>query len=81
MIKSNLPILMARQRMKVIDVARELGVHRSSIDLLYKDQAKRIDLELLNKLCNLFKCTPCEILEYVPDKEEEESSSVHSAER
>lgn len=81
-IRSNLPILMAQRRMKVIDVARALGVHRSAIDLLYKDQAKRIDLEVLNRLCELFDCTPCDILEYVPDKAGEASeSSVHSTEQ
>lgn len=71
MIRSNLPVLMAKKRMKVIDVARAIGVHRSTIDLLYKDAAKRIDVEVLDKLCKLFECTPCDILEFVPEDGEQ----------
>lgn len=62
MIKSNLSTLMGSKRLKVIDVAREIGVNRNAIDLLYKDEAKRVDVEVLDKLCKFFKCTPNEIL-------------------
>jgi putative transcriptional regulator len=47
-----------------IDVAREIDVNRSSIDLLYNNEAKRIDLETLDKLCKFFDCTPNEILNF-----------------
>jgi putative transcriptional regulator len=53
---------MGRDKLKVIDVARELGVHRNTITLLYKEEAKRIDLETLEKLCELFKCDISDIL-------------------
>ncbi|QCU91005.1 helix-turn-helix domain-containing protein [Thiomicrorhabdus sediminis] len=64
MINSNLSTLMGSRRLKVIDVARELGVNRSSIDLLYNNQAKRVDLETLDKLCKFFECTPNDILNF-----------------
>ncbi|PLA73707.1 Cro/Cl family transcriptional regulator [Hydrogenovibrio sp. SC-1] len=67
MINTNLHLLMAEKRLKVIDVARELGIHRNTIDLLYKGEAKRVDLEVLNKLCNLLQCTPNDILVYKKD--------------
>jgi len=75
MIKSNLSTLMGQHRMKIIDVARAIGVHRNSIDLLYKDEAKRIDIETLDKLCTLFKCTPNDILSYTPPTEEESGNT------
>ena len=68
MIESNLSTLMGAKRLKVIDVARELGLNRNAIDLLYKDEAKRIDLDALDKLCNFFECTPNEILNYTPGR-------------
>ncbi|PLA73698.1 Cro/Cl family transcriptional regulator [Hydrogenovibrio sp. SC-1] len=64
MIQSKLSVLMGERRMKVIDVARELGIKRNAIDLLYKDESKRVDIELLDQLCNLFDCTPNDILHY-----------------
>lgn len=67
MIESNLSTLMGAKRLKVIDVARELNLNRNTIDLLYKNEAKRIDLDALNKLCDFFKCTPNDILKYIPD--------------
>ncbi len=65
MINSNLSTLMGSRRLKVIDVAREIDVNRSSIDLLYNNEAKRIDLETLDKLCKFFDCTPNEILNFI----------------
>lgn len=67
MIRCNLSTLMGRDKLKVIDVARAIDVHRNTITLLYNEEAKRIDLETMDKLCNLFKCTPCELFEHVPD--------------
>lgn len=72
MIRCNLSTLMGREKMKVIDVARALNIHRNTVTLLYSEEAKRIDLETLNGLCRLFKCTPNDLFEYVPDKTDSE---------
>lgn len=37
---------------------------------LWRDDWKRADLKTLNTLCNLFKCTPNDLLEYKADPEE-----------
>jgi putative transcriptional regulator len=58
---------MGSKRLKVIDVAREIGVNRNAIDLLYKDEAKKVDIEVLDKLCKYFKCTPNDILVFEPE--------------
>ncbi|BBP44541.1 transcriptional regulator [Thiosulfativibrio zosterae] len=67
MIKSNLSTLMGSKRLKVIDVAREIDVNRNAIDLLYKDEAKRVDIEVLDKLCKFFECTPNDILVFTTE--------------
>lgn len=64
MIDSNLSTLMGSKRLKVIDVAREIKVNRSSIDKLYNNEAKRIDLDVLDKLCDFLECTPNDILKF-----------------
>jgi len=62
-IKCNLNKFMAEQRLKVADVAQEIGVHWKSISLLYYDKAKRIDCELLYKVCKYFNCSVGDMLE------------------
>ena len=56
MIKNNLSMYMGRDKLKMVDVAEKIGVHRNTISLLYKEEAKRMDLETLEKLCDLFNC-------------------------
>ena len=68
MIKCHLSRLMGEHKLKVMDVARETGLHRNTITLLYKETATRIDLEAIEQLCKLFKCSVGELLEYVPQK-------------
>ena len=70
MIKCNLSILMGRNKMKVIDVARATKLHRNTITLLYNEESARVDIEVMNKLCKLFECSVGELFEYVPDDNE-----------
>jgi putative transcriptional regulator len=59
---------MGEHKMRIADVARETGLSRATITLLYKETAQKIDLEVLDKLCVLFDCELKEILERVPHK-------------
>ncbi len=54
--------------MKIADVARETGLHRNMITLLYNETASRVDLEAMEKLCKCFEVTVGELFEYVPKK-------------
>lgn len=63
-IKCHLSRLMGEKKLKIADLARELGVHRNTITLLYYEKAKRIDFEVLDKLCKYFNCAVGDILEF-----------------
>ncbi|MCX7857815.1 MAG: helix-turn-helix transcriptional regulator [Deltaproteobacteria bacterium] len=67
MIKCHLSRMMGERRIKISDLSRELGVHRNSIALLYHEKAKRVELDLLDKLCKYFGCKVGDILEYKED--------------
>jgi putative transcriptional regulator len=56
---------MGEHKMNIADVARETGLHRNTVTLLYKETAHRIDLDALDKLCNLFECEVSDLLEQV----------------
>jgi putative transcriptional regulator len=69
MIKCHLSRLMGERRLKVVDVAREIGVHRNSITLLYNETANRVDLLTINALCKFFDCKIEDLFEFVDDED------------
>lgn len=67
MIRCHLARLMGEHKMRIADVAREAGLSRATVTLLYKETAQKVDLEVLDKLCELFDCQLSDILEHVPN--------------
>jgi len=65
MIRCHLARLMGEKKLNIADVARETGLHRNTITLLYKETAQKIDLEAIDKLCDLFECEVGDLLEKV----------------
>lgn len=68
MIKCHLSRLMGERKMKIVDVARETGLHRNTVTLLYNETATRIDLESIDRLCKLFGCQVSELFEFCADE-------------
>jgi putative transcriptional regulator len=67
MIKCHLSRMMGERKLKIADVARETGLHRNTITLLYNETATRVDMETIEGLCKLFLCNVGDIFEFVPD--------------
>jgi putative transcriptional regulator len=65
MIKCHLARLMGERKMNIMDVARETGLNRNTVTLLYKETAKKVDLEAMEKLCDFFDCEVGELFEKV----------------
>ena len=65
MIKCHLSRLMGERKMKIADVARETGLHRNTITLLYNETASRVDVEAMDKLCELFGVRVGDLFEHV----------------
>jgi len=63
MIKCHLSRLMGEKRVKIAELARETGLNRNTITLLYHDSAKRIDLDALEKICRYLQCDISDVLE------------------
>jgi len=55
---------MGEKKVKIADVSRAIDVHRNTIGLLYYETAKRIDLDVLERLCKYFNCGVGDLLEY-----------------
>lgn len=67
MIKCHLSRLMGERKLKISDVARDTGLHRNTITLLYQETATRVDLEAINSLCKYFNVTVGQLFEFVED--------------
>ena len=66
MIRCHLARMMGEHKMRIADVARETGLSRATLTLLYKETAQKVDLEVIDKLCAFFDCEIGELLERFP---------------
>lgn len=67
MIRCHLSRLMGERKLKIVDVARATDLHRNTVTLLYREEAVRVDLEAMDRLCRFFGCGVADLFEYVPD--------------
>ncbi|MCA3001478.1 MAG: helix-turn-helix transcriptional regulator [Rhodocyclaceae bacterium] len=65
MIRCHLSRLMGERKLKIIEVARETGLHRNTITLLYNETATRVDLETIDALCRFFGCEIGQLFEFI----------------
>lgn len=63
MIRCHLSRMMGERKLKISDVSRETGIHRNMLTLLYYEKAKRIEFDVLEKLCRFFKCQVGDLFE------------------
>lgn len=65
MIRCHLSRLMGEKKLKISDLARETGLHRNTITLLYQENATRVDIETMDALCRYFGVSIGELFEFV----------------
>ncbi len=70
MIRCHLARLMGEHKLRIADVTRATGLSRTTVTLMYKETAKKIDLDALNKLCDLFNCEIQDLLQKLPAETE-----------
>ena len=58
---------MGERKLKISDVARDTGLHRNTITLLYQETATRVDLEAIDALCRYFEVSVSELFEFVEE--------------
>ncbi len=54
------------------DLARRTGIRPSTINEMYNELCERVNLEYLDRICNVLNCDLNEILVYTPPKDREE---------
>jgi putative transcriptional regulator len=64
-IRCHLSRLMGERKLKISDVARDTGLHRNTITLLYQETATRVDLEAIDTLCRYFGVRVEDLFEFI----------------
>ena len=64
-IKNRLSVLMGERKYNIQAVIDRTGIDRTTISNMYHDKLKRVDLNTLDRLCELFDCEPGDILKRV----------------
>lgn len=68
----NLDVMMARRKMSVTELAKEIDITMANLSILKNNKAKAIRFTTLDAICKALHCQPGDILEYVEDTEEPE---------
>ena len=68
MIRCYLSRIMGEKRIKIADVVRDTGINRGTVTRLYHEQAERVELEVLSKLCVYLECDVGELLELIDEE-------------
>ena len=55
MIYCHLARLLGERKLKISDVARDTGINRGTLTLMYHETAERIELDVLDRLCAYLK--------------------------
>ncbi|VEG91169.1 helix-turn-helix domain-containing protein [Legionella spiritensis] len=63
MIRCHLSRMMGEHKMRIADVARETGLSRATVTQFYKETVQQVNLNALEKLCELFDCRVGDLLE------------------
>ena len=70
MINIRLDYVLLDKRMKLKDLAEATGLAVNNLSILKTNKARAIRFSTLNSLCKALNCTPGELIEYIPDENE-----------
>ncbi|MEI2557623.1 MULTISPECIES: helix-turn-helix domain-containing protein [Acinetobacter] len=68
MIKCKLSNILGERKLKVSDVARATGINRNTLYNMYKEETVRLEIDVLDKLCEFFNCNIEDLLEFHPNE-------------
>lgn len=68
MIKIHLARLLGERKMTQVELARKAGIRPSTINEMYHEIIQRINLEHLDRICEVLECSIVELMEYAPNK-------------
>lgn len=65
----NLDVMMAKRKISSNELAEKIGITPANLSILKTGKAKAIRFSTLDKICEVLKCQPGDILEWKSDDE------------
>ena len=60
----NLDVMLAKRKMSMTELSKEVGVTMANLSVLKNNKAKAVRFSTLEKICEVLDCQPGDILEY-----------------
>ena len=67
----NIDVMLARRKMSSGELAEKVGITPANLSILKCGKAKAIRITTMESICRALDCQPGDILEYVPDENNE----------
>lgn len=64
----NLDVMMAKRKMGLTELSKEVDVTMANLSILKNNKAKAIRFTTLDAICKALDCQPGDIMEYRPDE-------------
>ncbi len=71
----NLDVMMAKRKIGLGDLAKEVGISNANLSILKNNKAKAIRFSTLERICAVLDCQPGDILVYEEMKGDEASGN------
>ena len=69
----NLDVMLAKRKMRMKALAKEIGVSEQALSMIKTNKVKGVRFETLVKICDVLDCQPGDILEFVREEEDDET--------
>ncbi|WP_300855414.1 helix-turn-helix transcriptional regulator [uncultured Clostridium sp.] len=70
MVKIHLSKLLGEKRWTQADLARKTGIRPNTISEIYNELIERINIDHIDKICDVLECDVCDLMEHIPKKKE-----------
>ncbi len=67
----NLDVMMAKRKMSLGELAQKVDITMANLSILKNNKARAVRFSTLEAICKALDCQPGDILEFVPDGEED----------
>lgn len=67
----NLDVMMAKRKMSLGELAQKVDITMANLSILKNNKARAVRFSTLEAICKALACQPGDLLEFVPDEEEE----------
>ena len=68
MIVVNLDVMIAKRKISSYELAKKIGITPANLSILKNNKGKAIRFSTLEKICEVLKCKPGDILDYKEEK-------------